>query len=373
MGLAEAVVGLGQAVALRRSGVAADQLLEDALADLEGNPQVVAQLIDRFAEHVLGDDPHTLARRQVRALGHVGGLHSDVHRRVAHTQHDDPLAGEDGVVDVGVGVQLRAGEAVRPRERRFGPARVPVVAVGDHQRVVATGLAGIELHRPQAVLVAGGVLHSGLEGDELAQAEVIDVGLEVRGDLRVMGEVGIGVGHGEVRILHARTRGVDEQVAVGGGHAVAVLEHPVAADAVGLLEAVERDPALVQRLDGGDPRGARADHAHLRRPPPPSHRSARCPLQTSVPLLEPTAVRRADAGADVLRGPLGPPSASAYRPGRRFGEGTPAPRCLLTLPERIAVDDARALAAPLIADTISDWPRRASPARTCRRQSSCTA
>ena len=47
-------------------------------------------------------------------------------------------------------------------------------------------------------------------------------------------------------------------------HPVLVGENPVATDAVGLLEAVDRDPPLVQRLDGGDPRRAGADHARAR-------------------------------------------------------------------------------------------------------------
>ena len=46
------------------------------------------------------------------------------------------------------------------------------------------------------------------------------------------------------------------------GHPVAVAEHPVAADLVGLLEAVERNPSLVQGLRGRDSRGAGADHAY---------------------------------------------------------------------------------------------------------------
>ena len=42
-------------------------------------------------------------------------------------------------------------------------------------------------------------------------------------------------------------------------HPVAVAEHPVPADAVRRLEADELDPALLQRLGGGDPGGPRAD------------------------------------------------------------------------------------------------------------------
>ena len=213
-------------------------------------------------------------------------------------------------------MHLLARERVRARERRFGPARVPVVAVGDEQRVVAARLAAVELDRPDAVLVACGVLDAGLEGDLLAQAEVVDVVVEVGRDLRVVGEVRIGLRHREVRVLHARARGVDEQVAVGGRHAVAVSEHPVAADAVGLLEAVERDPALVQRLGGRDPRGAGADHAHARG-------ARRRTIAFSEIAMRP--IRRRCPGPTCCGGPSGPSSASAW-PARPSSCGASAPR-----------------------------------------------
>ncbi len=109
-----------------------------------------------------------------------------------------------------------------------------------------------------------GVLDAGVEGDVGAQAEVVEVVVEVLADVGVVGEVGVGGGHGEVGVGHALARDVDEQVAVGGGHAVAVAEDPVAADLVGLLEAVEGNAALVQGLDGGDAGGAGADDAGTR-------------------------------------------------------------------------------------------------------------
>ena len=264
MGLAELVVGLGQAVALGVAGVALDHLVDHALADGEGDARVVGELVDGLAEDVLGDDPGAAAGGQVGVGGDVGGLDGDVHGAVAHAEDDDVLAGEERVVDVGVGVHLLAGERVGAGEGRFGPARVPVVAVGDEQRVVGARLAAVERDLPGAVLAAVGVLDAGLEVDVRAQAEVVDVVVEVLADVGVVGEVGIGGGHREVRVVHALARDVDEQVAVGGRHPVAVAEHPVAADLVGLLEAVEGDPALVQRLDGGDARGAGADDAGAR-------------------------------------------------------------------------------------------------------------
>ena len=225
-------------------------------------------------------------------------------------------------------MQLRAREAVRPGERRFGPTGVPVMAVGDHQRVVVPRLARIELDRPKAVLVTRGVLHAGLEGDQLAQAEVIDVGVEVRRDLRVMGKIWIGVGHREVRVLHARARGVDEQVAVGGGHPVLVLEHPVAAHAVGLLEAVEGDAALVQCLDRRDPGGARADQANVRQ-----HRRAHTVMTVCVRRAhcsQPYPSGALMPGPACLGGPSGPLSASAW-PARPASSGRSAPGSLAPL------------------------------------------
>jgi len=95
---------------------------------------------------------------------------------------------------------------------------------------------------------------------------VVGVGIEVLGDQRVVREVGIAGGHRERRELHPLARRVDVQRSVGRRHPVAVLEDPVAADAVRGLEAVELEAAPVQLLDGGDPGGAGADHAHGRQP-----------------------------------------------------------------------------------------------------------
>ncbi len=230
--LAELVVWLGQPVALGVAAVAFDQLVDHALAQLERDAHIVGQLIDGPAEYVLGDDPNALAGRQPGVLGHIRGLDGDVHRRVAHSEDHGAPPGEQRVVHVGVRVQLLAGERVGARELRFGPARMPVMAVGDEQGVVHALFAGVERDLEGAVAVAAGVLDAGLEHDPLAHAEMVDVGVEVLLDVGVMGKVGIVGGHREVRVGHALARGVDEQVAVRGRHAVAIAEHPVAADLV---------------------------------------------------------------------------------------------------------------------------------------------
>jgi hypothetical protein len=134
-----------------------------------------------------------------------------------------------------------------------------VVAVGDEQRVEALDRAVVERELPAPAGHALGAHDLGLEADAVAEAEVLDVGVEVGRDLRVVREVRIGLRHRVVGVLHAVARGVDEQLAIGGRHPVLVGEDPVAPDAVGGLEARERNAALVERLGGGDPRRAGAD------------------------------------------------------------------------------------------------------------------
>jgi hypothetical protein len=265
MRLAEAMVGLGETVALGRAGVGPDERVSQAPADLDRDARVVVQLVERAAEQVLGHDPCPAASGQVGVGGGVGRLDGDVHGGVAEVEHDDVLAGEDRAVAVEVRVQLLARERVRAGKRRFGPARVPVVAVGDEQRPVLARLATLERDLPDAVFAPARALDAGLERDPLAQAEVIDVGIEVGPDLRVVGKVGVGGGHREVRVLHARARAVDVQVAIRRGHAVAIAEHPVASDLIGLLEAVERNPALGERLGRHDAGGAGAEDARAKR------------------------------------------------------------------------------------------------------------
>ncbi len=266
MGLADAVVGRGQAVVLDLADADPVERAEDPLAHAPrhgAGPSVDADLVERPAEDVLRQHVGAATGRQEGALGDVARLDRDVHRAVADPDDEHPSALERSVVDVAVRVRLRAVEAAGVAG--LGPARVPVVAVGDDQRVVAAALARLERDRPHPVGAALGALHPGREDDLVAEAEVVDVGVEVRGDVRVVREVRIPLRHREVAVLHPPPRGVDVQRAVGGRHPVGVAEDPVAADAVGLLEAVEGDAALVQRLRGGDPGRAGADDADRRK------------------------------------------------------------------------------------------------------------
>jgi hypothetical protein len=185
-----------------------------------------------LAAQVLGHDPSAAPRCEVGVTGHVAGLHGDVHCAVAHAQHDDVAVGEVVVVGIGVCVHLHAGEAVRAGECGFGPARAPVVAVGHDEGVIATHLPALERDLPAAAVQAPRMLDAGLKRDRLAEAEVVDVVVEVLADVGVVGEVGVAFGHREVRVLHALAAGVDEQPPVGRRHPVLVLEDPVAPDLV---------------------------------------------------------------------------------------------------------------------------------------------
>jgi hypothetical protein len=264
VGLAEGVIGLGQPVLLGAADGQADHGLEDLHPHPDRQPRVVRQLVGGPAEEVLRHDPRAPAGGEERALGDVRGLDRDVHRAVAHPEDDDAPARELLGLAVVVGVHLGAGERVVPGEARLGPARVPVVAVGDEQGVEALGRPVVELELPHAVGAAAGVLDARPEADRLAQAEVVGVGVEVLGDLGVVRVVRIRRRHREVRELHPLARRVDVQAAVGRREPVAVAEDPDAADPVGGLEHRVRDAALAQRLRRRDPGRARADHRRRR-------------------------------------------------------------------------------------------------------------
>ena len=225
------------------------------------------ELVQGPAEQIVRHDPGATPGREVEPRRDPGlaQLAGEVHRAVAHPDHHDPLAAHvHGLarVDVGVRVQHAPGEGAG--DRRVGPARVPVVAVGHDQDPVLVDRAGAERHPPAAWRQACRVRDLGAEGDPLAEAEVVDVIVEVPGHECVVREVGVVARHRQVGVGHAVARGVNMQRAVGGGAPVRVAEGPVAADAVGYLEAVEGDPAVGQRLDDGDPARTAADHADSR-------------------------------------------------------------------------------------------------------------
>ena len=97
-----------------------------------------------------------------------------------------------------------------------GHARVPVVAVGDDQRVVAPRLTGRQRHRPPAAGERRASVTRGVERDRLAQAEVVDVVVEVLQELGVVREVGPVARHRVVLERQPPLGGVDVQRLVAG-------------------------------------------------------------------------------------------------------------------------------------------------------------
>ncbi len=246
--------GLGKAVALHVPHRGLDEAGGGGPADGERDARVVAaELVSGAAEEVLGDDVGAAAGGEGRRLRCVRRVDGDVHRRVAHAEHDHVAVPQLLRVRVLVRVHLLTGEAVGAREGGLGPAGVPVVPVGDDHRVEALAVD------VPAVALLPDALHRRLEADVLAEAEVVDVGVEVRGDLRVVREVRIRLRHREVRVLHPLPARVDVQRRVRRRHPVLVAEDPVAADAVRRLVGDEVDPPLMKRLRGRDPARALAD------------------------------------------------------------------------------------------------------------------
>jgi hypothetical protein len=229
-------------------------------------------------------------------LGHAGTakLGSDVHRAVAHPDHEHPLARQVvGLVriDVVVRVQLDSGKFAG--KWRVRPVRLPVVSVGDRDRVVRKRPAVVERDFEGSRFGAFDSLNTGLERDLFAKPEVVDVGVEVARDQLVMRKIRVAIGHRVVRVLHPRARGVDVQAAVGTAPAVLVLEHPIAADSVALFVAVERDRLVGEGFGHGDPRRPRADQANSGQLLHDLHRLSRsaCPAASAISPIARRAAR----------------------------------------------------------------------------------
>ena len=157
-------------------------------------------------------------------------------------------------------VQLLARELAGVR--RVGPARAPVVPVGDDERVEGVRLAVVGLDAPAPARLADRALDGGAETQVGPQAEALDVGVEVLADLDVIGEVRPLARHRQVRELRARPAGVAVQGLVGRRQAARVVEHPDAADPVAALEARHVEPRPGAGLQRGQPGGACAHDPH---------------------------------------------------------------------------------------------------------------
>ena len=116
-----------------------------------GTPACVRDLVERPAEQVLRDHPRAAARGEVdlaAAEKLASTAMSIALLPMPTTTTRLPRKKLGSSPDVVVRVHLPPGEP-RAGERRLRPARVPVVAVGDDQRVVAPRLAAVERRPPR--------------------------------------------------------------------------------------------------------------------------------------------------------------------------------------------------------------------------------
>ena len=121
MRLAEPVVGLGQPVVLHLADPDPVHRHQDRAAERERQDRrhrVDADLVERAAEQVLGQDVGAAARGEERLARDEARLDGDVHRAVADPDDEHVLVAEVGVVDVVVRVHLHAVE--RAGERGSG-------------------------------------------------------------------------------------------------------------------------------------------------------------------------------------------------------------------------------------------------------------
>ncbi|MEO6204455.1 MAG: hypothetical protein ABIO67_03600, partial [Mycobacteriales bacterium] len=129
--------------------------------------------VRRPTEQVLRHDVDASpSREQHRSTGDVRGVDGDVHRGVAHPDHQDPSIPENLGNPVVVCVQLRSREG--PRIARVGPARIPVVTVRHHGCVVRFGVAGLGADVP----AVAGALHAAdraVEANAREQVELLGV------------------------------------------------------------------------------------------------------------------------------------------------------------------------------------------------------
>ena len=212
MRLAEAVVGLRQAVALHVAGRRASCISSrDPAPDrATGRAARAADLVERPAEEVLRDHVHAAARGE-EACGFATWLASTAMSiallPMPTTTTRLPRSRR----------RRRSGARASARpsnvSRRGRRARASAGPSGGRWRRAARRRCGSRRCRASTrqvpSLVALGVLHAGLERDPLAEAEVIDVVVEVARDLACGAGSRDTTRHREVRVLHAVARRVD--------------------------------------------------------------------------------------------------------------------------------------------------------------------
>jgi hypothetical protein len=139
-----------------------------------------------------------------------------------------------------------------------------MVAIGDDKCVIEAALAIRQTDLPAVVGKPAGRDDFGVEADSGAQTELVDIGFEVAGHLRMMRKVGEIPWHREIAEGAAIPRRIQAERAISSGAAIA--EGPDPADPSRFLETLEGDSAVRKSLGGGKPAWSGADDAGFRFP-----------------------------------------------------------------------------------------------------------
>ena len=260
------MVGLGQAIVLHGAEGLLDGLAGEGEAQLAGHPGGHGRLVRRPAVHVFGQHPDPAPGRddQPARQGPLGQLRGDVHGRIAHAHHHHGLAADVHGIEggtVGVGVKGHPVEMARILRR----PRAPVVTIADKENVVMPCFTCRKRDGPKPICVAHSAGHGGVEGDGLAQAEMVHIVVEILQQLAVVRKVRPAGGHWIVLEGQAPLGRIDVQALVAGRVAVGVVVVPIAADVVGHLEAVVGNTQVLEPLGGCEAGAAGADNAGLGR------------------------------------------------------------------------------------------------------------
>ena len=255
-------------------------------------------LVRRCAVDVFGEDPHPAPRRDEqllrdRLLRQLGG---DIHRRIAHADHEH--ASPTHVMrlerrQIGMGMHLDAVERAREIRGCTDPSDGRCRRTARHRSRVSpfdsATCHSASLPRTARFTLVFSVM-------SFAQAEAVDIGVEIVGDLRMVRIVGIIRRNRKILELHAMLRGVDVQRLVAGAAAVGILVDPIAADHARHLEAVERqvrDPSALWRW--------RSPSSRRRR-----YKTLVSPLCAPVGLQGAGIIGRMALGTSAMRGRLHP-------------------------------------------------------------------
>ncbi len=135
MSLPDLVIGFGQAIVAHLTDLQLDKSpVQSELPGVWHNARC-AQLVEWPTHNIFGNNMKTTSYRQVCHSRDARGFRGDIHCGIAEAQHQHILI--DILVGLLVSVAMDDCASEVTRKRRLGPARVPVMAVGDKQGAIA--------------------------------------------------------------------------------------------------------------------------------------------------------------------------------------------------------------------------------------------